>query len=146
MPADPMRPAGSAGPGQQSGGLLAAQGRDGEREDWDPWGPDPEGSDPSDWDLHRGTDNWDPEDGDPVDCERTGRDLQLDTDDQDPDADGPPVGSVFAQGRWGDELAPDPVLATLLDLAGREGLEQLDDDQLTGVLQAAVRLASGRRR
>jgi hypothetical protein len=43
---------------------------------------------------------------------------------------------VFAQGCWGDELAPDPVLATLLDLAGREGLEQLDDDQLTGVLQA----------
>jgi hypothetical protein len=41
----------------------------------------------------------------------------------------------------GDELAPDPVLATLLDLAGREGLEQLDDDQLTGVLQAAGRLA-----
>jgi len=34
------------------------------------------------------------------------------------------------------------VLATLLDLAGREGLEQLDDDQLTGVLQAAARLAS----
>ena len=34
------------------------------------------------------------------------------------------------------------MLATLLDLAGREGLEQLDDDQLTGVLQAAARLAS----
>src|SRR6202044_284521 len=36
----------------------------------------------------------------------------------------------------------DPVLATLLDLAGREGVEQLDDDQLTGMLQAAARLAS----
>jgi hypothetical protein len=33
-------------------------------------------------------------------------------------------------------------LATLLDLAQRDGLGQLDDDQLTGVLQAANRLAS----
>jgi hypothetical protein len=49
---------------------------------------------------------------------------------------------VFAQGAWGDGLAPDPVLATLLDLAQRDGLGQLDDDQLTGVLQAANRLAS----
>jgi Domain of unknown function (DUF222) len=147
VPADPKRPAGPAGPGQQPGGLPAARGCDGERQDWDAWGPDPEGSDPSDRDLRHGADNWDPdhgdpEDGDPEDCERTGRDLHLVADDQDPDAGGPPVGSVFAQGRWGDELAPDPVLATLLDLAGREGLDLLDDDQLTGVLQAAVRLAS----
>jgi hypothetical protein len=49
---------------------------------------------------------------------------------------------VFAQGCWGDGLAPDPVLATLLDLAGREGLDLLDNNQLTGVLQAAARLAS----
>jgi hypothetical protein len=49
---------------------------------------------------------------------------------------------VFAQGAWGDELPPDPVLATLADLTWREGLDQLDDDQLTGVLQAANRLAS----
>jgi hypothetical protein len=155
--ADPMRPADPAGPGQQPGGLPAAQGRDGEREDWYAWGPDAEGSDPWDGDpsgrdLRRGADNWDPEDGDPEDCdpdnwdpedcERTGRDLHLDADDHDPDADGPPVGSVFAQGRWGDELAPDPVLATLLDLTGREGLEHLDDDQLTGMLQAAARLAA----
>jgi HPt (histidine-containing phosphotransfer) domain-containing protein len=34
------------------------------------------------------------------------------------------------------------VLATLLDLAQRDGLGQLDDDQLTGVLQAAHRLAA----
>ncbi len=152
MPADPMRPAGPAGPVQQPGGLPAAQGCDGEREDWYAWGPDAEGSDPwdgdpPDRDLRRGADNWDPdnwdpEDGNPEDCERAGRDLHLDADDHDPDAGGPPAGSVFAQGRWGDELAPDPVLATLLDLTGREGLEYLDDDQLTGVLQAAARLAS----
>ena len=49
---------------------------------------------------------------------------------------------MFAQGAWGDGLAPDPVLATLLDLAQRDGLGQLDDDQLTGVLQAASRLAA----
>ena len=38
--------------------------------------------------------------------------------------------------------APDPVLATLVDLVQREGLGRLDDDQLTGVLQAAGRLAA----
>ena len=57
-------------------------------------------------------------------------------------ADTPTAGAAFARRRWGDQLAPDPVLATLVDLAGREGLEQLDDDQLTGVLQAANRLAA----
>jgi hypothetical protein len=60
----------------------------------------------------------------------------------DPDAASPPQGAVFAQGRWGDGLAPDPVLAALADLTWREGLDQLDDDQLTGVLRAAARLAS----
>jgi hypothetical protein len=86
------------------------------------------GSYPVDWDL--------------ADGELAGRDRRPDADDWDPDEDAPPAGAVFAQGAWGDGLAPDPVLATLLDLAQRDGLEQLDDDQLTGVLQAANRLAS----
>jgi hypothetical protein len=126
VPADPMHPAGPAGPSQQPGGLPAARAGD------------PEDRDPEDWD----TEDRDREDWDPADREPAGRDLHLDADDWDPDAGTPPTGAVFAQGRWGDGLAPDPVLATLLDLAGREGLEQLDDDQLTGVLQAAARLAS----
>ena len=83
-----------------------------------------------------------PGDWDPAGHSPAGRDRHPGVDDWDPDAGAPPAGAVFAQGRWGDGLAPDPVLATLLDLAGREGLEQLDDDQLTGVLQAAARLAS----
>jgi hypothetical protein len=48
----------------------------------------------------------------------------------------------FAMGAAADAMAPGPVLAILADRVQREGLEQLDDDQLTGVLQAAVRLAS----
>jgi len=46
VPADPMRSAGRAGPGQQLGGLPSAQARDRERDDWDP--PD---RDPQDWDA-----------------------------------------------------------------------------------------------
>ena len=80
---------------------------------------------------------WDLADG-----ELAGRDRRPDADGWDPDEGAPPAGAVFAQGAWGDGLAPDPVLATLLDLAQRDGLGQLDDDQLTGVLQAAHRLAA----
>jgi hypothetical protein len=39
-------------------------------------------------------------------------------------------------------MAPGPALAILADRVQRDGLEPLDDDQLTGVLQAAARLAS----
>ena len=39
-------------------------------------------------------------------------------------------------------MAPGPALAILADGVQRDGLEPLDDDQLTGVLQAAARLAS----
>jgi hypothetical protein len=39
-------------------------------------------------------------------------------------------------------MVPGPVLAILADRVQRDGLEQLDDDQLTGVLQAAGRLAA----
>ena len=60
----------------------------------------------------------------------------------DPPDEGPPQGAPFADGGWADSLAPDPVLATLVDLVQRDGLEKLDDDQLTGVLQAANRLAA----
>jgi len=50
-----------------------------------------------------------------------------------------PQGAAFAEGGWADALAPDPVLATLVQ---REGPGKLDDDRLTGVLQAANRLAA----
>ena len=60
----------------------------------------------------------------------------------DPSDKGSPQGAPFADGGWADALAPDPVLATLVDLVRRDGLEKLDDDQLTGVLQAANRLAA----
>ena len=60
----------------------------------------------------------------------------------DPCDDDPPAGAAFADGGWADALGPDPVLATLVDLVQREGLGRLDDDQLTGVLQAANRLAA----
>jgi hypothetical protein len=56
--------------------------------------------------------------------------------------EGPPQGAPFADGGWADALAPDPVLATLVDLVQRDGLDKLDDDQLTGVLQAANRMAA----
>ena len=39
-------------------------------------------------------------------------------------------------------MAPGPALATLVDLVQGDGLGRLDDDQLTGVLQAANRLAA----
>ncbi len=48
----------------------------------------------------------------------------------------------FAEGGAADVLVPGPELATLVDLVQREGLGSLDDDQLTGVLQAADRLAA----
>ncbi len=60
----------------------------------------------------------------------------------DPCDDDPPQGAAFADGAWADALAPDPVLATLVDLVQRDGLGKLDDDQLTGVLQAANRLTA----
>jgi Domain of unknown function (DUF222) len=59
-----------------------------------------------------------------------------------PADEGSPQGAPFAEGGWADALAPDPVLATLVDLVQRDGLDKLDDDQLTGVLQAANRLAA----
>ena len=60
----------------------------------------------------------------------------------DPSDEGPSQGAPFADGGWADSLAPNPVLATLVDLVQRDGLSSLDDDQLTGVLQAANRLAA----
>ncbi len=146
MPADPMRPAGLAGPGEQLGGLPAVRARQARpgtsSPAWEREGQDAEGGGPAGRGPHGGAADWDPEDWDPADRELGGRDRHRDADGWDPDEGAPPAGAVFAQGCWGDGLAPDPVLATLLDLAGREGLDQLDDDQLTGVLQAAGRLAS----
>ena len=54
----------------------------------------------------------------------------------------PPKPEDFARGGPADALAPGPVLAMLVDLVQRDGLGKLDDDQLTGVLQAASRLAA----
>ena len=56
-------------------------------------------------------------------------------------APGDPAPERFAVGGTADAMAPGPVLAILADRVQREGLGQLDDDQLTGVLQAAGRLA-----
>ncbi len=63
-------------------------------------------------------------------------------DPSDPADESPSPGVPFAEGGWADALPPDPVLATLVDLVQRDGLAGLDDDQLTGVLQAANRLAA----
>jgi Domain of unknown function (DUF222) len=73
---------------------------------------------------------------DPLDCADP-----LDSAD-DPLDDGSAQRAAFAEGGWADALRPDPVLATLVDLVQRDGLDKLDDDQLTGVLQAANRLAA----
>ena len=56
--------------------------------------------------------------------------------------DGSDQRAAFADGGWADTLAPGPVLATLVDLVQRDDLGKLDDDQLTGALQAANRLAA----
>jgi Domain of unknown function (DUF222) len=57
-------------------------------------------------------------------------------------APGSPRPEDFAVGGTADAMAPGPALAILADRVQQEGLEQLNDDQLTGVLQAANRLAS----
>ena len=57
-------------------------------------------------------------------------------------APGDPGPERFAADGTADAMAPGPVLAILADRIERDGLEELDDDQLTGVLQAAGRLAS----
>ena len=56
--------------------------------------------------------------------------------------DGSDQRAAFADGSWADTLAPCPVLATLVDLVQRDDPGKLDGDQLTGVLQAANRLAA----
>ena len=51
-------------------------------------------------------------------------------------------GGRFAAGGTGDQLAPGPVLAGLVDDLHADGLGKLSDDELIGVLRAARRLAS----
>ena len=51
-------------------------------------------------------------------------------------------GSGFAHGGVADVMAPGPLLATLAGRAWEDGLGGLDDDELTGVLQAAHRLGA----
>ena len=48
----------------------------------------------------------------------------------------------FAVGGAADNMAPGPELAGLADQVWKQDLSSLDDDQLTGVLQAANRLAA----
>jgi hypothetical protein len=50
------------------------------------------------------------------------------------------AGAGFAQGGAADVMAPGPVLAALADEVWRDGLGGLDDDALTGVMQAWQRL------
>src|SRR4029077_14974727 len=51
-------------------------------------------------------------------------------------APGAPRPQDFTGGGTADAMAPGPALAILAERVHGDGLEQLDDDQLTGVLQA----------
>ena len=56
-----------------------------------------------------------------------------------------PLGAIraaFAQGQLADSMSPGCVLAGLSEQAWQRGLASLDEDQLTGMLQAANRLAA----
>jgi hypothetical protein len=65
----------------------------------------------------------------------------LSDDEQEPRALGmPSLG--FAHGDAADAMPPGPELASLVDRAWQEGLGGLDDDELTGVMQAAHRLGA----
>jgi hypothetical protein len=125
----------------------------------DQGGPDQEGQDEAfDWEMAAlppaeeptwyADDAGDPGDdagdtGDPAwEVPDSGVPAGASADPHDPSGGDLPQGAAFADGGWADALVPDPVLATLVDLVQREGLGRLDDDQLTGVLQAANRLAA----
>jgi hypothetical protein len=51
-------------------------------------------------------------------------------------------GAGFAHGGTADTMPPGPALAELADRAWQDGLGRLNDDELTGVLQAAHRLGA----
>jgi hypothetical protein len=89
-----------------------------------------------DWHAHDAHDAGEPA------WETTGDPARETADLNDPPGEDPSQDAPFADGGWADALTPDPVLATLADLVQRDGLGKLDDDQLTGVLQAANRLAA----
>jgi len=113
-----------------------------EEPDW--YAEDPGGIDDPVWESpDLGVPGWEsPAPGDPVwEAPAPGDPVWETLDLHDPSED-PAAGVPFADGGWADGLAPDPVLATLVDLVQRDGLGKLDDDQLTGVLQAAGRLAA----
>ena len=131
MPADPERSMGQDDQDQIPAWETAALPPP-EEPDWD--AGDAPGTGPS-WEI--------PGPGDPAWEALDPGDLDWEAlDPGDPGDEGPSAGAPFAEGGWADALAPDPVLATLVDLARRDGLGRLDDDQLTGVLQAANRLAA----
>ena len=52
------------------------------------------------------------------------------------------AGAGFAHGGAADAMSPGPVLAGLADRVWRDGLDGLDDDELTGILKAAQRLGA----
>lgn len=54
------------------------------------------------------------------------------------------VRAAFALGHPADGMSPGAVLASLSEQAWQHGLADLDEDQLTGMLQAADRLAACR--
>ena len=113
-----------------------------EEPDW--YAEDPGGIDDPVWESpDLGVPGWEsPAPGNPVwEAPAPGDPVWETLDLHDPSED-PAAGVPFADGGWADGLAPDPVLATLVDLVQRDGLGKLDDDQLTGVLQAAGRLAA----
>jgi len=58
------------------------------------------------------------------------------------DAGDEEAGTVFAHSGTADVMPPGPVLAQLADRAWQNGLHRLDDDELTGFLQAANRLGA----
>ncbi|MCW2909415.1 MAG: hypothetical protein JWL68_4204, partial [Actinomycetia bacterium] len=160
MSADSERSMGQAGQDQNLDWEMAALPT-ADEPDWDagdiPSGCDPADSDPG-WDhpaaaelddlawetAGTGEPAWETAGtGDPSwESAGTGEPAWETPDLNDPADEGPAPGAAFAQGGWADVLAPDPVLATLVDLVRREGLGRLDDDQLTGVLQAASRLGA----
>ena len=142
MSAGSQHPVGPAGPdGIPDPEMSALPGAD--EPDWDE-DDYPELSVPE-WEIpDPGDPLWEtPDPGDPLrETADPGDPVRETPDLHDPCDNDPPQGAPFADGGWADALAPGPVLATLVDLVQRDGLGKLDDDQLTGVLQAASRLAA----
>ena len=130
MPADPQR----RGPRASVPGILAFPGFPPGRY-WDDAGPDP--SDPPPGDLSA---ELDEEPGWLAD-QAVQAWLEESSDDP-PGAVTLTAGASFALGGAADTMLPGPVLAGLAERVHGDGLAGLDDNELTGVLQAVDRLCS----